>query len=186
MQQKIHLLITCLLLNVFTFTQTSKDSSPGKINLLQLAFSSIKGKVFDDETKAKLSARVEISDDSGNVSHSYYKALHGFFTEEDGTFEEPLIPGNYTLTVFHGIDYESQKMPFTIKQDEGFNAKIYLRPWSPLKKKGWICGDGHDHLILSKVDWTIEMSPNERDSLWESFEKIFKVDAKTLRTKYSK
>ena len=28
--------------------------------------------------------------------------------------------------------------------------------------------------VLSQVDWKIEMSPNERDSLWEKFENMFK------------
>ena len=27
--------------------------------------------------------------------------------------------------------------------------------------------------ILSNLDWTIEMSPNERDGLWEKFEDWF-------------
>jgi hypothetical protein len=30
--------------------------------------------------------------------------------------------------------------------------------------------------ILSNVDWKIEMSPNERDGLWEKFEDMFKHD----------
>ncbi|MEP6596645.1 MAG: hypothetical protein ABJA71_11900, partial [Ginsengibacter sp.] len=115
-----------------------------------ISFAGIKGKVFDYKIGAKLSARIVISDDSGNVSNSYYNVLPGFFTEEDGTFEELLKPGNYSITIFHGIDYESQKIPFTIKQEKGFNAEIYLKPWSPLKKKGWVCGDGHDHLYTEK------------------------------------
>ena len=150
MLQKGLLLVTCLLLNILIFAQTSKDSSSQKTSLQPASFSGIKGKIFDYETGAHLSARIVISSDSGNISRSYYKSLPGFFTEEDGTFEELLKPGNYTLTAFHGIDYESQKIPFTIKQEGGFNAEVYLKPWSPLKKKGWVCGDGHDHLYTEK------------------------------------
>ena len=40
--------------------------------------------------------------------------------------------------------------------------------------------------ILSNVDWTIEMTPNERDDLWENFEGIFKRDSKTVKNNYSK
>lgn len=150
MIQKKILLVTCVLLNIFLFAQTSKKSSPRKTSLQPNSFTGIKGRVFDYETVANLSARIVIADDSGNVSHSYYKALPGFFTEEDGTFEDSLKPGNYSLNIFHGIDYESQKLSFTIKQDEGFNAEIYLKSWSPLKKNGWICGEGHDHLYTEK------------------------------------
>jgi hypothetical protein len=146
-QNKILFLITSLLLNIFTFAQTSFQK---KINLQPVSFEGIKGKIFDHETGANFSARIVIADDSDRVSHSYYKALPGFFTEENGTFEEALKPGNYTLTVFHGIDYESQKISFTIKQGEGFSVEIFLKPWSPLKKNGWVCGDGHDHLYTEK------------------------------------
>jgi hypothetical protein len=149
-RKKIFLLTTCSLLNIFLFAQNPKSFSPGKTSLQAVPFAGIKGKIFDNTTGANLSARIVISDDSGNISNSYYKALPGFFTEEDGTFEELLKPGNYSMSIFHGIDYESQKMSFTIKQEEGFNAQIYLKPWSPLKKKGWVCGDGHDHLYTDK------------------------------------
>jgi len=33
--------------------------------------------------------------------------------------------------------------------------------------------------ILSNLDWTIEMSPNERDGLWEKFEDLFEDNLQT-------
>src|SRR6185436_19202647 len=37
-----------------------------------------------------------------------------------------------------------------INPDGGVNAAIYLKPWTDLKKQGWVCGDGHDHLYTEK------------------------------------
>ena len=87
-RKKILLLTIFSLLNIFLFAQNPKNSSPGKTSLQAVPFAGIKGKIFDNKTGANLSARIVISDDSGNISNSYYKALPGFFTEEDGTFEE--------------------------------------------------------------------------------------------------
>ncbi len=110
---------------------------------------------FDDKTGAQLSARIVIADGNDSAYNPYYKSLPGFFTEEDGTFEDSLKPGNYTLTVFHGIDYESQKIHFTITANGGVDAEIYLKPWSELKERGWVCGDGHDHLYTEKKPDTV-------------------------------
>ena len=157
-RQKLSLLITCLLISIFTFAQSGKKSYAGKTNLNPVLFSGIKGKIFDYETGAALSARIVISDSDSNVSDSYYKHLPGFFTEENGSFEQLLKPGDYLITVFHGIDYESRKIPFTIKPGGGFNVEIYLKPWYRLKKKGWVCGDGHDHLYTEKKPDTAMLS----------------------------
>jgi hypothetical protein len=140
----------CLLFSVFIFAQTSKKPFPEKNKLTHISFTGIKGKIFDNETGASLSARIVITDENDSVYDSYYKSLPGFFTEEDGSFQDSLKPGNYTLKVFHSIDYESQKIPFIISSDAGVNAEIYLKPWTDLKKQGWICGDGHDHLYTEK------------------------------------
>src|SRR6266542_2413462 len=144
------LLVPTLFFIVFAFAQTSKKAYPEKTKLKAVSFPGIKGKIFDDKTGAQLSARIVIADGNDSAYNPYYKSLPGFFTEEDGTFEDSLKPGNYTLTVFHGIDYESQKIPFTINADGGVNVEIYLKPWSELKEKGWVCGDGHDHLYTEK------------------------------------
>ena len=126
--KRILLLIPALLFVVFTFAQTSKNAYPEKTKLKAISFPGIKGKIFDDKTGAQLSARIVIADGNDSAYNPYYKSLPGFFTEEDGTFEDSLKPGNYTLTVFHSIDYESQKIHFTITANGGVDAEIYLKP----------------------------------------------------------
>jgi hypothetical protein len=148
-RRRILLLTSSLFFTVFNFAQTSKKFYQGKNEVTSISFPGIKGKVFDNDNGAQLPARIVIRDANDSVYDSYYKALPGFFTEEDGSFQDSLKPGNYTLTVFHSIDYESQKIAFTISA-EGVNAEIYLRPWINLKKQGWVCGDGHDHLYTEK------------------------------------
>ena len=105
----------------------------------------IKATILDAETKKPLSARIVITDDIGHVYNSYYSKLKGFFTEENGSFFQALKKGSYTLEVFRGIDYFSQKINFIIN-GHVFDTIISLKPWYPLKKQGWYNGDGHDHL----------------------------------------
>src|SRR5436190_19237396 len=113
-------------------------------------FHGIRGRIFDGESKKHLPSRIVITDSSGKVVESYYQNLPGSFTNEDGSFEITLDPGQYELTVFHSIDYESQKMRLVVTRDSGSQAEIHLHPWYPLKKNGWVCGDGHDHLYTDK------------------------------------
>jgi hypothetical protein len=148
--KRIFSLIPFLLFNILTHAQISKNTYPGRTRLTQILFPGIKGKIFDDKTGVQLPARIVIKDANDSAYYPYYKSLPGFFTEEDGSFEDSLKPGNYTLTVFHSIDYESQKIPFTISAEGGVNTQIFLKPWIDLKKQGWVCGDGHDHLYTEK------------------------------------
>ena len=41
-------------------------------------------------------------------------------------------------------------MRLVVTRDSGSQAEIYLQPWYSLKKNGWVCGDGHDHLYTDK------------------------------------
>ena len=106
---------------------------------------SIKARILDAETNQPLPSRIVITDDTGHVYNSYYSKLKGFFTEEDGTFIQELKNGNYTVEIFRGIDYLSQKIKFSINNNV-LDTTIALRPWYPFKKQGWYNGDGHDHL----------------------------------------
>jgi hypothetical protein len=105
----------------------------------------IKARIVDADTKNSLAARVVIADDTGHVYNSYYSKLKGFFTEENGAFYQELKNGKYTIEIFHGIDYVSQKFNITI-QNNVVDTIIALKQWYPLKKEGWYNGDGHDHL----------------------------------------
>ena len=129
-----------LLLVVSSCTRTAESS------LGTVSFEGIKGWVADAESGEILSARIVIRDEAGDVLNSYYSHLPGFFTHEDGSFEQELAPGKYMLSVYHGIDYESQEMEVEIHPEQGVEAKVFLKPWYPLKKEGWVSGGGHCHL----------------------------------------
>jgi hypothetical protein len=115
-------------------------------------FSGIRGRVLDAETDAGLPARVVVRDSAGIVLKSHYQNLPGFFTEEDGHFSVPLKPGVYTIETFHGIDCLSRSDTVRVRADSCADASISLQPWVPLRKLGWVNGDGHAHLYTDKPD----------------------------------
>ncbi len=95
---------------------------------LQAKPQAIKAKILDAETNQPLPSRVVITDDTGHVYNSYYSKLKGFFTEEDGSFSQELKNGNYTLEIFRGIDYLSQKIKFSIHNNV-LDTTIALQTW---------------------------------------------------------
>jgi hypothetical protein len=121
-----------------TLTTVSSTSSPG-----------ITGNVADAQNGEILSARIVISDSTGEVLQSYYNHLNGFFTNDDGTFEYEVAPGKYTVSVYHGIDYLSEDIEIEIEPDQGVELNIFLKKWVPLKDKGWASGGGHCHLYTN-------------------------------------
>ncbi|MEO7048279.1 MAG: hypothetical protein ABI091_23470 [Ferruginibacter sp.] len=140
-----------LVIFVFIFfcsaNKQKEKIQPGAGNeLISDSSAGIIGRVYDASTGLGLPARIVIRNDSGNVVESYFKHLPGFFTSEDGAFQRMLKPGRYELSVFRGIDYKSESMPITISSSKEIETDIYLKCWSPLRKNGWVCGDGHDHL----------------------------------------
>ncbi len=116
----------------------------------EVPFLGVKGRVHDAETGKVLSARIVIAGKDSNVVRSYYTMLPGFFTKDDGTFEEKLEPGTYHVSVFHGFDYESQESNLEITPEHGYDLDIYLKPWVRLKDAGWVNGGGHCHLYTEK------------------------------------
>ncbi|MDP4251981.1 MAG: CehA/McbA family metallohydrolase [Bacteroidota bacterium] len=147
MMQLVRVLAIFVFIHFCSASKQNDTSLPGTENRpVQDSGIVFRGKVYDALTGSGLPARIVIKNDSGNVVESYFEHLPGFFTSEDGTFHRMLKPGRYELSVFHGIDYESVSMTITIDSSRETEQDIYLKRWSPLKKNGWICGDGHNHL----------------------------------------
>jgi hypothetical protein len=143
--KSIILYIIFLLISAYCTNGQNKiifDYTPGA--------SGIKGTTKDAETNKPLATRIVIEDKQGKVIDSYYSIYPGFFSQEDGTFSKQLIPGEYTLTITHGIDYLSQTHPVEIKENKILNIEFALKSWVPLRKLGWINGDGHAHLYTDK------------------------------------
>ena len=122
------------------------SQSRAENELTKSDFIGIRGTVYEFESGEPLPARIAVRDTSGKYFNSSYDKAPGFFTGEDGSFEEKLAPGKYEMDVFHGIDRLSQNFTFEITEKQGIEAKIYLHSWIDLKEQGWINGDGHCHL----------------------------------------
>ncbi len=147
MKNSIYLLsILLVLFSCNRNRKTAGETVDFETTLSAVSFAGLKGNVADAKTGERLSARIVILDESGNAVNSYYNHLPGFFTNEDGSFEQELEEGTYTLTAYHGIDYESQEMQIELGPDQGFEANIFLKPWCSLKEEGWVNGGGHCHL----------------------------------------
>ncbi|MRG44520.1 hypothetical protein GFS24_05315 [Chitinophaga sp. SYP-B3965] len=138
--------IGIFLLLLFPWCASAQTITPLK------GFTGIKGQVFDGVMKKPLSARIEVRDTAQKIQATYYykNKLEGIFTEEDGTFSIPLKPGVYGIKIVHGIDHLIQEHTFTVKENEGVKAVIFLQPWINLKQRGWLNGDGHAHLYSDK------------------------------------
>jgi hypothetical protein len=147
-------ILTVFLPSIGQIQTFSKDHSShaGCQTILQSAsgLPGIRGQVIDAETGEPLPARVVVRDSAGNAVRSHYQNLPGSFTEEDGSFSIPLKPGRFTIETFHGIDYLSRLDTVTVKADSCVEARISLQPWVPLRKLGWVNGDGHAHLYTDK------------------------------------
>ncbi|MCK5135445.1 MAG: CehA/McbA family metallohydrolase [Bacteroidales bacterium] len=155
-----------LSLIVFTCHQNRKcieKDNRYETSINPVCFSGIKGNVADAETGEPLSARIVIYDESGEIANSYYKHLSGFFTNEDGSFEHILEPGKYSISIYHGIDFESQEIQIEVSPEQGFKTDIFLKPWYPLRNEGWVTGGGHCHLYT------------EHDQDNEMLEKVRKI-----------
>ncbi len=108
------------------------------------------GAVFDEQTCMPLPARLVLRNENGECIESYYRNYPGYYTTEDGTFHFHLLPGEYTLDVYHGFEYLSQSHKLYIKQDHILKISIKLQPWLAMRKMGWVNGDGHAHLYTEK------------------------------------
>jgi hypothetical protein len=131
-------------------------STSGEISLREISFQGIRGNVYDAETSEILSARIEIRTEEGILVDTYYEHLPGIYTEEDGSFEKELDPGNYRISFYHGMDYLSDDINVEITPGNGADLRVFLTPWIDLKAKGWVNGDGHCHLYTDE-ELNVEM-----------------------------
>jgi hypothetical protein len=106
----------------------------------------VRFEVKDSATGKPLPARIVLTDDEGRTINSFYTKLQGFFTSTDGTSNVRLKPGKYQLQVYHGIDYLSHTSDLDVINNENPLVQVSLQKWYPLKERGWVNGDGHDHL----------------------------------------
>ncbi len=149
---KLYLFIVLILCGLISCSTPGRPNKYQEItSIKETTFPGITGSVHDAETDGVLSARIVITDRDSNVVRSYYRFEPGFFTNEDGTFEQKLEPGTYRIEVYHGFDYLSQDTTLNIAPGHGFDMNIFMQPWVSLKDLGWVNGGGHCHLYTEKV-----------------------------------
>jgi hypothetical protein len=156
--KSLYPVLTCLLIfgwDLPLVCRTPVDTETRHAVCRLHGFTGIRGRVFDAESGVRVPARVVVRDSAGGLRNSYYKSLPGFFTEEDGSFELSLEPGHYTVDVHHGIDYISRTDTVRIASDAGVDADFPLSPWVPLRRLGWVNGDGHAHLYTDTREDTV-------------------------------
>lgn len=109
------------------------------------------GEVIDAKTGTSLGARVVCRDSYGKVFGSYYQNYPGYFAKQFSIYGMALPAGEYDLEFFHGFDYLSQKKHVKIEQSHLVQIAIEFEPWSPLRQRGWVNGDGHAHLYTDET-----------------------------------
>ncbi len=106
----------------------------------------ISGQILDSSNNKPLPGRIVVTDEQGNVVKSFYQKLPGIFTEPDGKFSLPVKPGLYKVSAYRGIDYVSSSTTVQVGAGKSKEVTFKLKRWYPLKERGWVNGDGHDHL----------------------------------------
>jgi hypothetical protein len=139
-----------ILLAAFPGASEAPRRPPGVTVEAQAGSAAVRGRVFDAASGRPLPARIEIRDARGEPVGSYYQHLPGSFTEEDGSFEVPLLPGRYAVEVHHGIDYVSERTEIEVEPARGVTLTASLAPWVDLRERGFINGDGHAHLYTDR------------------------------------
>jgi len=144
----ILMIAVCVLLHVFPAGPC--EASGRLIRQYSEGKTGLNIRVSESRTGEPLPSRIVLENAEGETVQSYYRVLPGCFTEEDGTFNFDLAAGDYTLSVFHGIDYLSQIHSLKIKENRLLDVTVALEPWIELRKLGWVNGDCHAHLYTDK------------------------------------
>jgi hypothetical protein len=150
MQSRLLILMSLLCMAQRGFTAGPCPASSRLIQQYSKGATGLNGRVTDSRTGGSLPSRIVLQSADGETVQSYYRWLPGCFTEEDGSFHFDLEPGDYTLSVFHGIDFLSHTHHLEIKENRRLDVTVALEPWIELRKLGWFNGDGHAHLYTEK------------------------------------
>jgi len=110
----------------------------------------LSGFVTDAETGDPLPARIVLNDHQRQTVQTYYQSYPGIYTDDRGIFQIETSPGTYNLIISRGIDYLSQSHEIQINEGQTLHLTIALESWVPLRKMGWVNGEGHAHLYTDK------------------------------------
>ena len=104
------------------------------------------GTITEQGGQGRLPAWVRILDQQGQSLHDVNPniPLRGFPC--DGSFEVSLPPGTYHLSIHRHISHAWHQETVTLAGGEHRTLSIALKPWFEADKRGYFCGESHDHL----------------------------------------
>lgn len=102
------------------------------------------GRVLDADTGQVIPCTVTIfASDKSIVTES--PAFEDGF-RSSGQFEKAVPPGETTITISRGFDYVASQSKIDLKPKERRQLVFWLRRQANLPRRGWYCGDSHDHM----------------------------------------
>lgn len=127
---------------------------PGKLSLMLLlaALAALAAqeapvtiRVVDGDSGEPIFARVALRDERGRLVDSCgYRTLEGRFVPPEG-WAVSLPPGRYALQADAGFEFFAHREDWT--HTGPGEKKIVLRRWVNLRRRGWVAGGDHNHLI---------------------------------------
>lgn len=106
----------------------------------------VAGRIRETGCSSLLPAWVRITDDQGGVIQDaqVHDSLRGFPC--NGTFEVTLAPGRYDLAVHRLVSHEWFVQTLVCEAGRDQRLEVELTPWVDPWKRGFFCGESHDHL----------------------------------------
>jgi len=102
--------------------------------------------IVDDATGRPLAARVVVRGADGSYADGGGRGLYAdgrFFA--DGRFDVALVPGNASVSVSCGPEYEPLAFDEEITEGRRLRLRARMRRWFDAAARGWYCGDSHVH-----------------------------------------
>ena len=133
-------IVSAWLLALSLFFLLSAVSAPSSENGKGL----IVGRVLDAETREVLPCTVAIRASDGVLLTDLPSFTAGF--RSSGQFEKAVPPGDVTLTISRGFDYVAARRQLHLREHERVELTVELKRRTPLRRRGWYCGDSHVHM----------------------------------------
>jgi len=102
------------------------------------------GRVLDADTGQVIPCTVSIVAADKSIVIESPAFEDGF--RSSGQFEKAVPPGETTITISRGFDYVASQNTIDLKPKERRQLVFRLRRQANLHRRGWYCGDSHDHM----------------------------------------
>jgi hypothetical protein len=112
------------------------------------------GRVLEAETQQVIPCTVTIRTSSGTILTEHPSFTGGF--RSNGQFEKVVPPGEAIVTVSRGFDYVAVERRLHLPRGERLELTFELHRRTPLRRRGWYCGDNHVHMIHGEEKITVD------------------------------